>query len=164
MIEFSVYVLTIVGIYGLMSLSLSLQYGQTGLVNLGQVGFFMVGAYASSVVTTLLGWPIIVGFGVAIVAGAAFGVLMALPIGNPRQDYWAIVTLSAAELMRVVLLNTTFGSPYVGASYGGTGVPSPLRDDFTTATYGYFYLGLVVVCMIIAYLVDRKSTRLNSSH
>src|SRR3546814_2369778 len=78
---------------------------------------------------------------------------MALPIGNLRQDYWAIVTLAAAELMRVVLLNTTFGSPYVGASYGVTGVPSPLRDDFTTATYGYFYLGLVVVCLIIAYLV-----------
>src|SRR3546814_10527011 len=55
--------------------------------------------------------------------------------------------------MRVVLLNTTFGSPYVGASYGVTGVPSPLRDDFTTATYCYFYLGLVVVCLISAYLV-----------
>src|SRR3546814_9070404 len=105
MIEFSVYVLTIVGIYGLMSLSLSLQYDQTGLVNLGQVGFFMVGAYASSVVTTLLGWPIIVGFGVAIVAGAAFGVLMALPIGNLRQDYWAIRseehTSEIQSLMRI---------------------------------------------------------------
>lgn len=153
MTAFAVYVLTIVGIYGLMSLSLSLQYGQTGLVNLGQIGFFMVGAYASSVVTTLLGWPIIVGFVVAIVAGAAFGVLMALPIGDLRQDYWAIVTLAAAELARVVFLNTTFGSPYVGASYGVTGIPSPLRGYFTSATYGYFYLGLVAVCLLVAYLV-----------
>jgi branched-chain amino acid transport system permease protein len=153
MISFALYVLTIVGIYGLMSLSLSLQYGQTGLVNLGQVGFFMAGAYASSVVTTLLGWPIIVGFVFAIIAGAIFGILMALPIGNLRQDYWAIVTLAAAELVRVALLNTTFGSPYVGASYGITGVPSPLRDDFSSASYGYFYLGLVVACLVIAYLV-----------
>ncbi len=153
MTAFLVYILTIVGIYGLMSLSLSLQYGQTGLVNFGQVGFFMAGAYLSSIVTTLLGWPVILGLVVAAIGGGLFGVLMALPIGDLRQDYWAIVTLAAAELLRVILLNTNLKGQYVGASYGISNIPAPLREHFTSAGYGYFYLAIVAVCVVVAYLV-----------
>ncbi|HEX7385752.1 MAG TPA: branched-chain amino acid ABC transporter permease [Castellaniella sp.] len=151
MISFLVYLLTIVGIYGLMSLSLSFQYGRTGLVNFGQVAFFMVGAYASSIATAILGWPIGVGFILAIVAGGVLGALMALPIGDLRQDYWGIATLAAAELIRIIFLNTNLGSDYVGASYGITNIPAPFQGLFTTAQYGYFYLALVVVCVGAAY-------------
>src|SRR5699024_1373098 len=153
MSAFIVYLFTIAGIYGIMSLSLSLQYGQTGLVNFGQVGFFMVGAYVSATLTVVLGWPIIVGAIAGVVISALFGVLMALPIGDLRQDYWAIATLVAAELVRVVLLNTTLGDPYVGASYGVSGIPSPLINLIPDAWYNYFYLGLVAVCVVGSYAV-----------
>lgn len=153
MIQFLIYVLTIVGIYGLLSLSLSLQFGQTGLANFGQVGFFMLGAYLSSIVTTLLGWPIPLGFALACVGGGVLGLLMALPIGDLRQDYWAMVTLAAAELLRVIFLNTNLGSPYVGASFGVTNIPGPFRNTLSSAGFAYFYLGLVVVCVVLAYLL-----------
>lgn len=153
MIDFLVYLLTVVGIYGLISLSLSFQYGQTGLVNFGQVAFFMVGAYLSSIATAILGWPVWVGFILAILGGGVLGALMALPIGDLRQDYWAIATLAAAELIRIIFLNTNLGSDYVGASYGITNIPAPWRSHFTTAHYGYFYLALVVVCVVAAYLL-----------
>lgn len=159
MTAFIIYVLTMAGIYGLMSLSLSLQYGQTGLVNFGQVGFFMVGAYASAVLTSMLGWPIIFGAIAGIIAAAVLGVLMALPIGDLRQDYWAIGTLVAAELVRIIFLNTTFGSPYIGASYGVSEIPSPLHDVIPQDYYGAFYLGLVVVCIVICYAVVVWSCR-----
>lgn len=158
MTAYIMYVLTMVGIYGIMSLSLSLQYGQTGLVNLGQVGFFMVGAYFSAICSTVLGWPIPLAFIAGVLGGAAFGVLMALPIGDLRQDYWAIVTIAAAELARVVFLNTNLGSPYVGASYGIMGIPAPLRDVFAQG-YGVFYLGLVALCVLVCYLVVTWASR-----
>lgn len=151
MISFVIYVLTIAGIYGIMSLSLSLQYGQTGLVNFGQVAFFMVGAYTSAVLTVVLGWPILITAVVGIAAAALLGVLMALPIGDLKQDYWAIATLVVAELLRVIFLNTNFGSPYVGASYGVSGIPSPLNGIIPENLYNYFYLVLVVVCIAVCY-------------
>lgn len=153
MSAFLVYLLTMMGIYGIMSLSLSLQYGQTGLVNFGQVGFFMVGAYASATLTVVLGWPIIAGAVAGVVLAAIFGVLMALPVGNLRADYWAIATLVGAELLRVIFLNTTFGSPYVGASFGVAGIPSPLINTIPENLYGYFYLGVVLVCVCVCYAI-----------
>lgn len=153
MIDFLVYLLTIVGIYGLISLSLSFQYGQTGLVNFGQVAFFMVGAYASSIATAIMGWSVGVGFVLAIISGGLLGALMALPIGDLRQDYWAIATLAAAELIRIIFLNTNLGSDYVGASYGISNIPAPFRELIPTASYGYFYLFLVALCVAAAYLL-----------
>lgn len=154
MIDFAVYLLTIAGIYGLFSLSLSFQFGQTGLVNFGQVAFFMIGAYVSSIVTAIMGWPIGLGFVLAIVSGGVLGALMALPIGDLRQDYWAIATLAAAELLRIFFLNTNLGSDYVGASYGISNIPAPFRDLVSSSQhYGYLYLGLVAVCVVGAYLL-----------
>uniref|UniRef100_UPI003341936B branched-chain amino acid ABC transporter permease n=1 Tax=Castellaniella defragrans TaxID=75697 RepID=UPI003341936B len=153
MIDFLVYLLTIVGIYGLISLSLSFQYGQTGLVNFGQVAFFMVGAYLSSIATAIMGWPMGIGFVLALAGGGLLGALMALPIGDLRQDYWAIATLAAAELIRIIFLNTNLGSDYVGASYGISSIPAPLRDVIPAAQYGYFYLALVLLCVAVAYLL-----------
>lgn len=159
MINFVVYLLIITGIYGILSLSLSLEYGVTGLVNFGQVAFFMIGAYASAILVLVFHLPIAIGFIGAIAAGGAFGVLMALPIGNLRQDYWAIATLAAAELVRVIFLNTPIQGPYVGASYGVPGIPGPLKTQLTGEQFNWFYLGLVAVCVLVAYGVAVWVTR-----
>lgn len=88
MVDFAVYLLTMVGIWGILSLSLNLQYGTTGLLNLGQVVFFMLGAYLSTILVVLAGLPIGVGMLGGIAVAALFGVLMALPTANLQQDYW----------------------------------------------------------------------------
>ncbi|CAM5186687.1 ABC transporter permease [Bosea thiooxidans] len=89
-------------IYVLLSLGLTLQYGLTGLINFGHVGFFAIGAYASALLV-LNGAPFIVGFAAAaLLAGVA-----AWPIGlvslRLRDDYFAIVTLGFSEVVRIVL-------------------------------------------------------------
>lgn len=93
---------TIALIYILLSLGLTLQYGLTGLINFGHVGFFAIGAYASALVA-LAGWPLPVGF----VAAAALSGLAAWPIGlvslRLRDDYFAIVTLGFSEVVRIVI-------------------------------------------------------------
>jgi branched-chain amino acid transport system permease protein len=159
LINFIVFLLTIIGIYGILSLSLSIQYGTAGLVNFAVVAFFMIGAYASAILVVLFHMPIYVGFVVAIAGGAIFGLLLTLPVGKLRQHYWAIVTLAAAHLVRLVFLNTQLGGPYVGGSYGVTNIPGPLDNVLSGDAYDWFYLGLVAVCLAVAYAVTVWVTR-----
>jgi ABC-type branched-subunit amino acid transport system permease subunit len=67
MLSYLVAMLILGGIYALLTISLDLQYGHTGLVNFGLVGFFAVGAYGSALVA-LAGYPIAAGFAVGISA------------------------------------------------------------------------------------------------
>jgi branched-chain amino acid transport system permease protein len=154
--EFLVYLATIAGIWGILSLSLNLQFGIAGLVNLGHVVFFMLGAYTSTIFVKIFGLPIVVGMPAGALAAALFGMLMALPAANLKEDYWGITTLAAAEIVRIVFLNTPLGGPYVGEAFGVSGIPRPLRDWFAArgydlASYNLFYLGLVLVCLAGSY-------------
>jgi len=98
----------------------------------------------------------VVGMAAGAVTAALFGMLMALPAANLKEDYWAISTLAAAEIVRVVFLNTRLGGPYVGAAFGVSGVPRPLRawfdaHGYSIADYNLFYMILVLVCLAGAY-------------
>jgi branched-chain amino acid transport system permease protein len=158
MIEFAVYLVTIAGIWGILSLSLNLQYGVAGLVNLGQVGFFMLGAYTSTILVVMAGWPIAVAMVAGAVAAALFGALMALPAANLREDYWGISTLAAAEIVRIIFLNTNLGGQYVGEAFGVSGIPRPLRawfdaHGYSLASYNLFYMVVVLVCLAAAFVL-----------
>lgn len=153
MIEFLIYLITIASIWGILSLSLNFQYGLTGLLNLGHVGFFMLGAYTSTILVVLGGFPIFIGMIAGIAAAALLGMLMALPTANLQQDYWAISTLAVAEIIRIVFLNTPLGGSYVGEAFGISGIPRPLRDLFTNEGYNLFYMCLVLVCLTASYLL-----------
>lgn len=150
---FIIYLLTIVCIWGIQAISLNLQYGVTGLVNLGQIAFFMIGGYVSVILVVLVGWPV----GFAMIGGAAaagiFGMILALPTARLQQDYWAISTLAAAEIVRLFFLNQTLGSPYVGGSFGVTNIPQPLQGVVPTAFYPTFYLALSALCLVLCWVI-----------
>jgi ABC-type branched-subunit amino acid transport system permease subunit len=155
MTEFLVYLVTIGGIWGILALSLNLQYGIAGLVNLGHVAFFMLGAYTSTILVVVFGLPIWFGILSGAVAAALFGVLLALPAANLKEDYWAISTLAAAEIVRIIFLNTPLG-PYSGEAFGVSGIPRPLRDWFAAqgyglAAYNLFYMVLVLVVLALSF-------------
>jgi ABC-type branched-subunit amino acid transport system permease subunit len=155
MTEFLVYLITIAAIWGILSLSLNLQYGVAGLVNLGHVAFFMLGAYTSTILVVIFGLPIWLGIVSGAAAAALFGMLLALPAANLKEDYWAISTLAAAEIVRIIFLNTPLG-PYSGEAFGVSGIPRPLRDWFAAQGYGLpaynlFYMGLVLVALALSF-------------
>lgn len=159
MIDFLVYLLTMTGIYAILALSLNLQYGFTGLVNLGHVVFFMLGAYVSAILVMIVGLPFVVGLAGGTVAAALFGGLMALPTAHLQQDYWAISSLAAAEIVRIFFLNTELAGPYVGASFGISGIPQPWREAFDSpAAYGWFYLTMVIVALAACFIIVRWLT------
>jgi ABC-type branched-subunit amino acid transport system permease subunit len=107
-------------VFALFSLGLSLEFGYTGLINFGHVAFLTVGAYSAAIFFWIFKgtagsldrapWPVALGWSFAIVlAGAAVATIFAIILGIPtlrlREDYLAIVTIAAAEILRTVLLN-----------------------------------------------------------
>jgi len=151
MIEFLIYLLTMIGIWGILSLSLHIQYGMTGLINLGHVVFFMLGAYVSTILVMLVGAPFIVGLAGGMIVAALVAVVMALPTANLREDYWAICTLAFAEMVRLFFLNQPLKGDYMGASFGVSGIPQPLSALFSDYGYNLFYMVLVLVCLLAAF-------------
>ncbi|MDJ0843247.1 branched-chain amino acid ABC transporter permease [Crocosphaera sp.] len=99
-----IYITTSAGVYGIFALGLNLQWGFTGLINFGVVGFMTLGAY-TSVLLTLTGVP----FVLAVLAGAILAAILGLLIGlstlRLREDYLAIVTIGVSELVRLFALN-----------------------------------------------------------
>ena len=121
MLNYLVFILVVAGIYALLAQSLTLSWGLTGLVNLGLVGFFAIGAYASAMVTKWGGLPIPIGLLVAVVAGLGMGFLVTISTLRLRDDYLAIVTLGFAEVVRLVASNEIW---LTGGTDGIAGIPS----------------------------------------
>ena len=146
MIAYLTAIVTLVGVRALLTLGLNVQWGMTGLVNLGAVAFFAVGAYTSALlavggVSLLLAWP--AGVALAAIAGAGLSVV-ALRL---REDYLAIVTLGFAEVLRLFLLNEAW---LTRGANGVTGIPRPLHAWFGSR-YQLFYLLLVLVAVGLVY-------------
>jgi branched-chain amino acid transport system permease protein len=129
MTAYFVAVLIVVLIYLLLSLGLTIQYGLTGLINFGLVGFFAIGAYVSALLAKN-GLPLPGAF---IIASLAAG-LAAWPIGlialRLRDDYFAIVTLGFSETIRLVLVNEAW---LTNGVHGITGVPGLFQGAGTWA-------------------------------
>jgi branched-chain amino acid transport system permease protein len=84
------------GIYALMAVGLNVIWGLAGMINLGLVGFFAVGAYVTALSTMKLGVPMVLGLALGAAAASLVGALVALITVRLRGDYLAIVTLGFA--------------------------------------------------------------------
>jgi len=118
-INFIIYLLTMIGIYSLLAMSLNFQVGFTGLINFGQVAFFCIGAYTSSLLVVNAGVPILVGFLAAMALSGILGYIMSIPTKSLKSDYWAIATLASAEIVRLFALNEDWltAGPFWGYGY-----------------------------------------------
>ncbi len=104
-------------IYALAAIGLNLHFGYTGLLNFGQVGFMLVGAYGVAVAGATWGLSLWVGVLVAIAGAIVFALLLGLPTLRLRADYLAITTIAAAEILRL-LYNSSYLQPLTGGVYG----------------------------------------------
>ena len=101
-------VMTLVGIFGLMAFSLNLHTGITGMTNFGVIFFVGIGAVtvgllAAPVETNGYGWSPLAATAVAVLLSASAGWLLAYPTARLRMDYFAIVTISLGEMLRISL-------------------------------------------------------------
>lgn len=134
--------------YVLLTLGLNFQYGFTGLINFGYVGFFALGAYASAICTVRMGWPAWSGFALGMVVPF----LLAWPLGRValrlRDDYLAIVTLGFSEIVRLVIINE---KALTNGGQGIAGVPKLFGGD-GAGLLGDLWLAaaLLAACVLVA--------------
>ncbi len=107
-LDFWVGVAAVAGIYGIFTLGLQLNVGQTGLLNFGQAGFMAIGAYTTGLLVVDAGWPALGALPAGMLAAAAAGVLIGLPSLRLRADYFAIATIAFAEIVRYTAQNAEF--------------------------------------------------------
>jgi len=102
--------------YALAAIGLNIHFGLTGLLNMGQAGFMLLGAYGFAI-ATIAGWPLWAAVIVAMLAAAVFALILGIPTLKLRGDYLAIVTIAAAEIIRLVGRSTAL-TELTGASSG----------------------------------------------
>lgn len=109
-------------IYVMLGWGLNIVVGLAGLLDLGYVAFYAVGAYSYALFAINFGWSFWLCLPIAGVLAAMFGVMLGFPVLRLRGDYLAIVTLGFGEMIRVILLNW---KEFSGGSAGLTSIPRP---------------------------------------
>ena len=153
------FLITLAGIYGIMSLGLNLQWGFTGQFNIGVAGFFAVGAYTSAILTTpessvhLGGFdlPFLVGLLGAMLISGILAILVGVITLNLRTDYLAIATIGIAEIVRLALKNEDW---LTNGVRGITSIPKPLGDVAEDPTV--IYMMIVLVFVGLTYMALQK--------
>ncbi|WP_084186775.1 high-affinity branched-chain amino acid ABC transporter permease LivM [Andreprevotia chitinilytica] len=113
---------TTVLIYVMLGWGLNVVVGLAGLLDLGYVAFYAVGAYTYGLLSTHFGWGFWETLPVAGALTASFGILLGWPTLRLRGDYLAIVTLGFGEIIRLILVNWT---DFSGGPNGVTSIPRP---------------------------------------
>ena len=147
-----------IGMFVLMALGLNIVVGKSGLLDLGYVAFFAIGAYTQGIMSTTLGWNTweIMPFGIGF--AMLSGVLLGLPALRLRGDYLAIITLGFGEIVRIVALNLSA----TGGSEGIPGIPNPpafLGFKFDLMhPQDFFWLVLFMILLVI-WMIRRFTVR-----
>ena len=165
LLSYGAFFLTVALTYAIICLGLNVQWGQTGLFNVGVAGFVAIGAYASALLTTPddparfggLELPIAVGW----LGGAAAAALVSLLVGllpiRLRADYLAIATFGVAVVVQLAALNL---EPLTGGPFGVGFIPRPfgwLAED--RLTFGLLNFGLVAATTLGVYLALERLLR-----
>jgi len=145
------HIAILIGIYAILAMSLNLTIGFTGLLNLGHVAFFGIGAYTSALLT-IAGLPFPVSFVTAGLVASGFGFLLMLGVRKIKGDYLALVTLGFSFVIYSIFLNWT------GLTRGPLGIPGIPKPEFgplTISTNGDYLIFVIVTATIVGLFLWR---------
>jgi len=190
---FMTRILALVGLYVMLALGLNIVVGYAGLLDLGYIAFYAIGAYAGVIVGSAvfksMPWLGPWTYFLMIPVAAAFAALTGLALGTPvlrlRGDYLAIVTLGFGEIVRIIINNNAFGitNGAAGLPRAGVFLPKPaglewLQSNaffaipglgkngfnFSFSSNVYWYYIIVLLCMLTIFVVQRlDNSRLGRS-
>ena len=112
--------------YALAALGLAVHFGYAGLINMGIAGFMAIGAYGYAISVLSFGLAWWVAALVGLLASAVFALILGIPTLRLRGDYLAIVTIAAAEVVRLLFLTSAFDD-VTGSADGLSGYHSSFR-------------------------------------
>ena len=155
-------VLTIVGLFVLLGLGLNIVVGYAGLLDLGYVAFYAIGAYVVAILTSpelgffhLTFWQ---ALPFAICLGVICGVLLGIPVLKMRGDYLAITTLGFGEIIRILVLSD-FLRPWLGGAQGIAKIGKVSIAGIDLVTPQRIYYLILAGCLLVIFI----SVRLRNS-
>jgi neutral amino acid transport system permease protein len=125
-------------VYALAAIGLNIHFGYTGLLNFGQAAFLAVAAYGMAMIVATFGLSLWLGIAVGLAAAVVLALLLGAPTLRLRADYLAIVTIAAAEIVRLLFRSVAF-SEYTGGSDGLQAFAGDFfaLNPFPEGTYGF---------------------------
>lgn len=140
--DYVLRVAVVVFVYVALGLGLNIVVGLAGLLDLGYIGFYALGAYTYALATTIYGVPFVPALLAGGLVAMATGIVLGWPAIRTRGDYLALVTLGLGETIRLVARN------WDSVTNGPQGImnvppPSVFGSPVTNAT-GYYYVGLII--------------------
>ncbi|MBC7099693.1 branched-chain amino acid ABC transporter permease [Candidatus Bipolaricaulota bacterium] len=147
------------GLYTLLGLSLNIILGEVGLFNLGHAAFWAVGAYATAILNTRFGIPVLALLPVSALVTAGFAWLVSSPIIHLRGDYLCIVTIALGEIVRLTLNNDPGG--VTGGPNGVFGIDRPALGSLVINTpVEFYFLVWVIVLLCVWGLLRLQNSRI----
>ncbi|MCL5264501.1 MAG: ABC transporter ATP-binding protein [Chloroflexi bacterium] len=155
--SYQVHILGYIGLFAMMGVGLNVVVGFAGLLDLGYVAFFAIGAYTYALLASPqfgLHIPFWFVIPVAVAIAALAGVLLGIPVLRMRGDYLAIVTLGFGEIIRLVLNNL---DPVTRGPQGLSSIdrPSIPLISFTLDTPIHFYYLILIACVLSMFIAGR---------
>ncbi|WP_167480915.1 branched-chain amino acid ABC transporter permease [Mesorhizobium waimense] len=165
LLGYGAFFLTTALIFSLVTLGLNLQWGLTGLFNVGLAGFVAIGAYTSALLTTPddaarlggFGLPILIGWLGAMIVGGVAAALTGIATLRLKSDYLAITTFGVAVIVQLVALNA---QKLTGGPFGIGFIPRPFGSlAETPLLFNLSNLAVVSAVTLIAYLALEHLSR-----
>jgi branched-chain amino acid transport system permease protein len=147
-----------IGTFVLLAIGLNIVVGHAGLLDLGFVAFYGIGAYTLAYLGTTLEWPFWPTLIMGVFLAAVSGVILGAPTLRLRGDYLAIVTLGFGEIVRITAVNTDA----LGGARGITPIPHPppiFGLQFRLDPLPYYYLILFVIVLAIIFSLRLQRSR-----
>ncbi len=157
-------VIALIAVYALMGLGLNITLGLAGLLDLGFVAFFAVGAYTVGLLTSsgefgIAQWPFWAAIPFAIIVAMGFGIFLGLPILGIRGDYLAIATLGFGEII-AILAKSDLLKEYIGGPRGILNIPSPVDLGIADRQMQIYYIALICIAVISFVALRLRDSRL----
>ncbi len=187
---FAVRIMAVIGLYVMLALGLNIVVGYAGLLDLGYIAFYAMGAYGGVLFGDLLtraahmppGAVFYLTLPIGAVTAAATGIALGTPVLRLRGDYLAIVTLGFGEIVRILITNDVFGltNGAAGLPRAGQILPEPwplewlkanvhfqlpaIGFDFSFTNNLFWYTIIVLLCLLTIFVVQRlDNSRLGRS-
>ncbi|MFZ5806487.1 MAG: branched-chain amino acid ABC transporter permease [Verrucomicrobiota bacterium] len=149
MLEYLINILILIGIYGILALSLNLVVGYTGLLSLAHAGFYGIGAYVTAIAATRYGFDffssMILGAAISFFIAGFFGIVLS----KFKGDMYALASLGLGMIVFSVLLNW---QSFTNGPLGIPGISRPSIGNFSFTTNAHFLL-LVMIFLAATYLL-----------
>src|SRR3989344_271361 len=145
------HILILIGIYTILIVSLNLALGYSGLLNLGHVALWGIGAYTSALLT-IHGVPFIFSFIIAGIVTALFGLLLVFATRRLKGDYFALASLGFSFVVYSLLLNLT---ELTRGPLGVAGIPKPSLFRLIIKSNNYYLIFVAIISFASIFLINK---------